>query len=145
ASGDKTIDRMLLDGDLDAAIVGELPKDARVRPLFPDPQAATRAWIEKHGTVPVNHLFVVDQGLARTRPDVVKEIYRLLLVSKQQAAPAGVASAGAAPADAIDFHPFGVAALRKPLDLIAQYAFEQGIVPRRFTADELFDESTADL
>ena len=45
----------------------------------------------------------------------------------------------------IDFHPFGVSALRKPLELITQYAFEQGIVPRKFSVDELFDETTGTL
>ena len=40
---------MLLDGSLDGAIVPELPKDPRIRPLFPDPDAAARAWADKIG------------------------------------------------------------------------------------------------
>ena len=53
----------------------------------------------------------------------------------------------AAPAhpSGIDFHPFGVGAVRKPLELITQYAFEQKITPRRFAVDELFDETTGPL
>jgi len=133
APGTRKIDQMLLDGDLDGAILGALPDDLRVKPLFPDPQGAARAWAKKHGTVPINHLFVVNEGLSKTRPDVVKEIYRVLKASKAKA-----------PADpgGIDFHPFGVSTLRKPLELIIQYAHEQGIIPRRIAVDELFDDTT---
>jgi 4,5-dihydroxyphthalate decarboxylase len=134
--GAKKIDRMLLDGDIDGAIVGELPDDPRVRPLFSDPQAAARDWARKHGTVPINHLFVVNAALSKTRPDVVREIYRVLLESKTKAAPHP---------SGIDFHPFGLTALRKPLELITQYAFEQKIIPRQFAVDELFDETTGML
>jgi 4,5-dihydroxyphthalate decarboxylase len=48
-------------------------------------------------------------------------------------------------ADGIDFHPFGLDALRKPLSMIIQYAVEQKIIPRAFAVDELFDETTQKL
>jgi 4,5-dihydroxyphthalate decarboxylase len=134
--GSKKIDQMLLDGDIDGAIVGELPVDPRVRPLFPDPQGAARDWAKKHGTVPINHLFVVSEELSKTRPDVVRETYRVLLQAKKVAPPHP---------SGIDFHPFGVSALRKPLELIIQYAFEQKIISRPFAVDELFDETTRTL
>jgi 4,5-dihydroxyphthalate decarboxylase len=136
ASGSKKLDQMLLDGDVDAAIMGDLPKDPRIRPLIPDPEAAARAWHAKYGAVQVNHIFVVHEALSRTRPDVVKEIFRLLLASKK-AAPT--------PPGAVDSLPYGLAALRKPLELITQYAFEQGIIPRRLSVDELFDDTTRAL
>jgi len=135
APAGKKINDMLLAGELDGAIVGELPHDARVRPLFPDPEAAAAAWAKKYGTPPVNHLFVVDAELSKRRPDVVREIYRVLLASKETAPQRG----------GIDFHPFGVTALRKPLELITEYAFEQGLTPRKLTVDELFDDTTGTL
>ena len=125
ASGQK-LDQMLLAGEIDALIVGDLPKDPRIKPVIPDPQAAARAWYRKHGTVPINHLFAVHADLAKARPDVVRDIFRALLASKNAAPP---------PADGIDFHPFGIEALEKPLALIIQYAFEQKIIPRRFAVD----------
>ena len=105
---------MLLDGELDAAIMGELPTDPRIRPLIPDPDAAALAWHKKYGAVQMNHMFVVQQELSQTRPDVVQEMFRLLLASKR-----------AAPGGAVDTLPFGVAAMRKPLELIIGYALEQ--------------------
>jgi 4,5-dihydroxyphthalate decarboxylase len=47
--------------------------------------------------------------------------------------------------DGIDFHPFGVDALRKPLELVMRYSVEQKIIPRAFAVDELFDETTQKL
>jgi 4,5-dihydroxyphthalate decarboxylase len=78
----------------------------------------------------------VDRDLANQRPDVVVEIFRMLKASKAAAPP---------PADGIDFHLFGIEALRKPLELIIQYATEQKIIPRALTVDELFDDATRGL
>jgi len=130
--GAKPVDRMLLDGDVDAAIpAGDLTKDhPHIRHLLPDPNGQARAWAAKYGTVPVNHYFVVSRALAEARPDVVAEIYRLLQESKRLAPP---------PADGIDFFPYGVEANRRPLELLVQYAVEQQIIPRAFTVEELFD------
>ena len=80
--------------------------------------------------MPVNHYFVVAKALAEARPDVVREIYRLLVESKK-AMPPG--------ADGIDFHPMGVEANRRALELVVQYSVEQQIIPRAFMVDELFD------
>jgi 4,5-dihydroxyphthalate decarboxylase len=130
--GAKPIDRMLLDGDVAAAIpAGNLTKDnPHIRHLLPNPEEQGKAWAAKYGTVPVNHYFVVSSTLAQARPDVVAEIYRLLQESKRFAPPA---------ADGIDFFPYGVEANRKPLELMVQYSAEQEIIPRAFTVDELFE------
>jgi 4,5-dihydroxyphthalate decarboxylase len=130
--GAKPLDRMLLDGDVDALIPAtDLTKDhANIRHLIPNPHVEAKAWMANYGTVPTNHYFVVSKSLADTRPDVLREICRLLLESKRLAPP---------PADGIDFFPHGVEANRKALELMVQYSVEQQIVPRAFTVDELFD------
>ena len=130
--GAKPLDRMLIDGDVDAAIpAADLTEDhPHIRHLFPDPDAQARAWMAKYGTVPVNHYFVVCKALADARPDVVREICRLLEESKRLAPP---------PPDGIDFFPSGIEANRRPLELIVRYSVEQQIVPRAFTVEELFD------
>jgi len=55
-----------------------------------------------HQVVPINHMVVVTESLARSRPDVVVEIYRLLVQTKK--------AAGLPKAGSIDFLPFGLEA-----------------------------------
>jgi 4,5-dihydroxyphthalate decarboxylase len=135
--GAKKVDQMLLDGEIDGGILGvESLDDPRVAPLIPNPKQAALEWYRKYNTVPVNHLFCVDQDLAAARPDVIAEIFRMLKESKAAMPPS---------TDGIDFHPFGVAALEKPLAMIMQYSVEQKITPRVFRMDELFDDVTRKL
>ena len=130
------IDQMLVAGQLDGAILGgELPDEPRVKPLIPNPHEAAKEWSKKEGLVPINHLFVVNTALADSRPDVVREIYRMLKESKAAGVPAG----------GLDPVPFGIEANRKALEMIIRYSFEQKIIPRKFTVDELFDDVTRSL
>jgi 4,5-dihydroxyphthalate decarboxylase len=134
APKDKKILQMLLDGELDA-VLGETSNDPKLKPLFPDPAAEAAKWYAHRGFVPVNHLVVVTEQLAKSRPDVVAGVYDLLKRSKEQAGPA------AAP----DLVPFGVEANRKPLELIVDYAFQQALIPRRYAVEELVGETTRGL
>jgi 4,5-dihydroxyphthalate decarboxylase len=125
---------MLLNGELDA-VLGETASDPRLKPLFFDPIAEASRWFASHAIVPVNHLVVVTEKLARERPDIVREIYDLLGRSKARAGQA------AAP----DPVPFGVEANRKSLELITDYAVQQSLIPARFRVDELFDRTALAL
>ena len=131
APPDKRIVQMLIDGELDA-VLGERSDDPRLKPLFGDPAAASRAWYEKHHIVPLNHMVVVSAELAKTRPDIVEEVYALLREGKRRAPPP----------DGADTTPFGVEACRPALGRIIDYAFQQRLIPRRFEVDELFDATT---
>ena len=127
---------MMLNGEIAAAILGvDMPKDTRVRTLVPEPQAAAEEWYRRERVIPINHMFVVHQELSRRRPDVVREIYRLIAESRVMAPTSATAN----------LPPLGVEANRKGLALAIEWAFEQRIIPRRFTVDELFDETTAAL
>jgi len=130
----KKIVPMLLDGELDA-VLGDRSDDPRVKSLFGDPAAAAQAWYRKHHIVPVNHMVVVSAELAKSRPDIVEEVYALLREGKRRA-PA---------ADGPDTTPFGVEACRPALQRIIDYAVQQRLIPRRFEVDELFDDTTRKL
>jgi 4,5-dihydroxyphthalate decarboxylase len=128
----KEIIPMLFAGELDA-VLGERSDDPRARSLFGDPLAAARTWYQKHHIVPLNHMVVVSAELAKSRPDIVAEVYALLREGKRRAP----AAAGGP-----DTTPFGVEACRPALERIIGYAVQQGLIPRRFEVDELFDETT---
>ncbi len=135
APAGKEIAQMLLDGELDAAILGDKAPDPRLVPLIPDVADAERKWAERHRTVPVNHFMVIRQSIARTRPEVVKEVYRLLRESRDRLPPGPER----------DALPFGLEACRRSLDIIVDYALKQRLIPRRFSAEELFDDATRNL
>ena len=79
ASSDKTLLKMVLDGELDAGIFGaELPTDPRLKSVIPNPDAAVREWHAKHKVVPLNHMVVVSETLSKTNPAAVAEVFRML-------------------------------------------------------------------
>lgn len=128
----KQLKQMLLDGEIDAAILGDVPEEGPIRHLIPDHEAAGRAWGKAHGGVSINHLAVIREEIARSRPDVVREVYRVLKESR---------AAAALPTGADDPLRFGISAIRRSLEQINTYAVEQKLIPRAFSADELFEET----
>ena len=135
-SDSKTLPQMLLDGEIDAAILGfNMPDDQRIKSLIPNPREAAMASYEKTGALPLNHLFVVSSELSKARPDVVRDIYKALEASK--------AAMGAM--NGLDMLPFGHDNVRKGVELAIDYALEQKLIPRRLAFDELFDDTTRQL
>ena len=126
---------MLLDGEIDAAIFGSENPEGGVKPLIPDAEAAARRWAASHGGMPINHMIVVKESVTQSRPDVVREVYRLLQES-QKANPSGGAGGGLR---------YGVEDVRKSLEMIIHYSERQGLIPRRFAVDELFNGVTRSL
>lgn len=126
--------QMLLAGELDAAIIGtDLPDDPRLKAVLPDPHEAAKAWSARHQMLPINHMMAIDVQLCRERPDVVREIYSVLQASK--------ALAPTAP-DAVDLTPFGIEPNRRALEVLIRNSYEQGLIPRAYAVDELFEEFT---
>ncbi len=130
------IGQMMLDGELAATLQGvDLPKDPRVERLVPDPFNAAKDWFKRVGVVPINHIFVVHEDISKNRPDVVRELYRMIGESRDL-------TEGGLPDP---FPPMGLEANRKGLALAIEWAFEQKIIPRKLTVDELFDDVTGAL
>jgi 4,5-dihydroxyphthalate decarboxylase len=82
--------------------------------------------------VPINHLAVMRESIVQSRPDVVREVYRVLKESR---------AAAALPTGADDPLRFGIEAIRGSLDEIATRAFRQGLIPRCPSVDELFADA----
>jgi 4,5-dihydroxyphthalate decarboxylase len=133
---EKPLDLRLIDGEVDAGILGtDSPKHEKARRLIADHAEAAKAWHAKYGCTHINHMFVLNAELARLRPDVVAEVYRMLAESK----------AAAGPPKGVDVLPFGVDNVARSLEIVGQYAHEQGIIPRRFSVSELFDGTMQSL
>jgi 4,5-dihydroxyphthalate decarboxylase len=130
APAGKAIVQMLIDGELDA-VLGEKSEHPDLKPLFPDAAAEAKAWFAKHGALPINHMVVVSETLSRTQPEAVREVFGLLSQS------AALAPAGAPQ--------FSADEMSRSLSMISEYAAQQGLIPRAFTVDEMFDDLTRTL
>jgi len=136
APAGKQLAQMLLDGEIDAGLVGAADlKDPRFQPIIANPDAAAKAWCRDNRALPINHMLVVKESLRQTNPAAVKEIFGALRASK----PAAPAPSG------LDTIQFGVENIRRSLELIIKYSAQQKLIPRRFDVDELFDEMTRGL
>lgn len=129
----KALKDMLLDGELDAAMLGEeMPDDPRLRTVIPDAQAEALRWHARTQAIPVNHLMILRADISRDRPDVAAELHRMLKEAKALAGPPGDP----------DTRPFSVEGLRRGLDLAIRYSLQQGLITQPVTVDDLFDDST---
>jgi 4,5-dihydroxyphthalate decarboxylase len=135
APAGKELVQMLLDGEIDAAVVGDKLPDPRLKHLIPDHEAAAQRWAQKHGGIPINHMVVVRTELSKSRPDVVAEVFRLLRESK---------NAAGAPKSPEPLR-FGVEACRPVLEVMIDYCHKQGLIPAPLSVDSLFDDVTRKL
>jgi len=132
APAGKELKQMLLDGEVDAAILGDIAEQGPLRHLFPDHAGEAQRWARVHGGVPINHMAVIRKEIAESRPDVVREIYGVLQESRARAAlPSGVD----------DPLRFGVSATRRSLEQAIAYSHQQGLISRRPTADEVYADA----
>jgi 4,5-dihydroxyphthalate decarboxylase len=133
AAAGKTPLAMLINGELDAAVLSDpMPEDARLRSVIPDPAAAARDWQRRKGALQINHMVTVRDSLDS---GVVREVFDLLSRSrkamKEQPQP--------------DTCPFGLENNRRNLEVAIEYVHRQGLIPRPWAVDELFDETTRSL
>jgi 4,5-dihydroxyphthalate decarboxylase len=133
----KQLPQMLIDGEIDTALIGDKFPDPRFKTLIPDAEAANKAWAEKNGGVPINHMVVVRDSIAKERPDVVRELFRLLKEARELD--------DKSPRGGLDPYRFGVEANRKSLEKIIDYSFKQQMITKKPTVDELFNDVTRAL
>jgi len=127
---------MLLNGEVDAIVNDPVPDDPRVKPVIPDPAAAAKAWQAAHNAIQINHMVVVKEELTKSDPAAVREVWRMLKESKRIANESPGVSG---------FTPFGLETNRHYMEIAIDYFFRTGMIPRRYSVDELFNDVTATL
>ena len=136
APAGKQLMQMLIDGELDAAIITDR-SDPRLKQVVPDAEEVSRKWAETHGGVPINHMLVMRDSIVKSRPDVVREVYRTVLASRR--------AMDSSKDGKLDPLRFGIENVRKSLELAIEYSLVQKFIARRLTVDELFDDTTRAL
>jgi 4,5-dihydroxyphthalate decarboxylase len=80
-------------------------------------------------------VFVIRQKLSRERPEMVRDIFRMIVEGRNLASESARTT----------IPPIGLEENRKALEMAIQWSYEQKLIPRRLSVDELFDDTTAAL
>lgn len=159
---DRSLNDMLLAGDLDAVISARPPRaltagDPRIQRLFPDYRDAEAEYFRQTGIFPIMHTVAIKKETYLAN----RWIARNLMVAFDQAKQRSVArmldiTAAHVPvpwafdharrvgSDFLfkdgDYWPYGIEQNRKTLDAFLRYGFEQGVFHRHMKAEEIFAE-----
>jgi 4,5-dihydroxyphthalate decarboxylase len=159
-----TLDAMLEAGEIDALFSALVPaslrrKSPNVARLFPDFEAAERAYFRQTGIFPIQHIVAIRKDVYRKNPWVAASLYKAFTAARDQAyttyrhQAANMHRAFMIPwitqhclemqellGD--DWFPYGLQRNWKSLDTFCRYFQEQGMTSRRFTPEELFVPET---
>lgn len=157
---DRSLDDMLIDGDIDAIITAHAPssfekRDPRVTRLISDPSEIEMEYAKRTGVIPIMHLMVVRREIVERHPWVLRNLYtafdqaRSRSFSRLEVSPAGPSSR--VPVLWLDeavrktkeafggkAFPYGVEDNRATLSAFAQWSFEQGVAHRKVSLEDLF-------
>jgi 4,5-dihydroxyphthalate decarboxylase len=141
-------------GDLAAVIYPERLRGADIRPVFPDPDAAERAYAAGTGLFPIMHLVAVRRSLLEEHPWLAVELVTAFELAKAAAwqrasnprwLPLAWGEQALAEQRAVlgeDPWRYGLQDNLPELTTALRYAAEQGLTPRRLEPSELFWPST---
>lgn len=123
-----TLRELMLQGEF-AAIMGERVVDPNeIRTVIPDAANVARAWIERSGINPVNHIVALRRELNAEHPWMAEELMRLFTEARQVAIEE----------DGIDAPPeYGYDSIRASVQCALDYSFEQEITPKRYMASDI--------
>jgi 4,5-dihydroxyphthalate decarboxylase len=155
---DKTLARMLADGEIDALVTARAPSTfpAKARRLFPDYVEVEKEYYRRTKIFPIMHTVVIRRDVYASNPWVAQSLYKAFAEAKAKAyrlynqtaaLPAMVPWLVAELEEARremgeDWWPYGLEPNRKVLETFLRYHHEQGLSKRRFAPDELFARET---
>jgi 4,5-dihydroxyphthalate decarboxylase len=153
----RTLEGMLLEGELDALLSIYFPKifldgSPRIVRLFPNFKAVEQDYYRRTRIFPIMHVVVLRNDVVRDHPWVAKAMYRAFTAAKDLAlAPLYDTDALAVALPWLldhveesrrffgeDFWAYGIEPNRPALEALCRYVHEQGLAPRRVLPEELF-------
>jgi 4,5-dihydroxyphthalate decarboxylase len=157
------MEELLFAGDIDALFTPVVPdavrrRDPRIRRLYPDCRAESRAYFKQSGILPITHTIVMNKRLWESEPWSAERLFFAFTEAQKQcldfyhADPKHTtyaetiytlederATYGADP------WAHGLAANRAALEIFIRYANEQGYIPYQPTVEEIFADNTLSL
>jgi len=161
---DKTLSGMLETGELDALFTARAPscflnKKPNIARLFPNYRDVEKSYYKKTGMFPTMHLVGIKRHLVEKHPWLPASLYKAFCEAKVYAMRdvreinALMITLPWIEAEARettelmgeDFWRYGVAENAKEIEAMTRYSYEQGLVKRKLSAEELFAHSTIDV
>lgn len=158
---ERSLDEMLLAGDLDAVFSAHPPAsfergDPRITRLFPDYEPVEREYVARTGIFPIMHVVVIRADVLERDPWVAENLFTAFAAAKDASlARLAEMTASRVPlpwlpgrveeARALigpDPWPYGVEANKVTLGAFTRYAHEQGVAAKRVEPEELFAPQT---
>lgn len=156
---DKTLNEMLLAGELDAIITAHPPESAKQRHpdvtrLFPDILSVETAYWRETRIFPIMHTVVIRRDAMAPHRWIAMNLYKAFEEAKRRSVaralditaprfPVPWVFEHAARARELfgeDYWPYGIEPNRTTLEAFLRFAYEQGVCHRPVTVDELFPE-----
>ena len=158
APAGKRVRALLESGDVDASLLA-IPGGAggaSTRPLFADAAGEASRYRQSSGLFPVNHFLVMRRTVFEANPWVAPNLFfafnkaKALGQGSLRELTAAQRELGMIPDDVrkaldTDLFPYGVEPNRTALEVLADYAHEQGLTPRPVGLEEMFAPNTLDL
>jgi len=157
---DKSLNEMLLSGEIDAMLVARAPDafvkgNPKIRRLFDDFIDVETDYYKKTGIFPIMHAVAVQRDVVEKNPWVARNLLTAFEEAKRRSiervleatvslfpipwyfehARRGMELFGK------DYFPYGIEPNRKTLEAFLKYAYEQGVCKRLVKVDELFPDS----
>lgn len=156
---ERSLDQMLASGDIDAMMLPRPPELSPeelpgIRRLFPDYGAAEQDYRARAGIFPIMHVMVIKNELLGSRSEIAEIVFQGVQAavdtfvdgkrSTNEKSILWPELSWAQQERYLGPHPWpaGVEANRKELDALIGYAADQGILRKRFSAEELFQRKT---
>jgi 4,5-dihydroxyphthalate decarboxylase len=160
---DKTLERMLDEGEIDALIMAARPRldgataDSGIRRLFPDYAAVEKDYFRRTGIFPIMHTVVIRRPIYEKNPWIATSLFEAFELAKQ-AGQERIRVTGPL-AVALPWLPahleevaelfggkdpwvYGIEENRAVLEALIAYSHEQGLASRQVPLEELFAKET---
>ena len=120
--------------------------------LFDDAAAREAQWYRDTGIYPVHGLIVVKDAVLAAHPELGRALFDAFVASKQHYLEQLAAGINAWETDAHyramaqivgDPLPYGVEANRASIEAMITYCFQQGLLPKKFSVDDMFIDPEA--
>jgi 4,5-dihydroxyphthalate decarboxylase len=154
AGAGKSLETMLIDGEIDAAVGIGRVDSPQVKPLIPNAQQAAFAWAKESGIYPINHTIVIQNRILESDPGVAPALFNAFKEAKQVVTDR-IAAGNALPEDderqrlqdalGTDPLPYGVGPNLMTLEAVIRYNVEQGLIDSPVSVQSLFASNTLDL